>query len=154
MTERSGARFRGKTNFLSETSRSLPASNRCHEYLPRRQSGRGVKLTSHLHIMSRLRLSGDIPLLPLYVRLHILDRDNFTFTRSCVRCIYYYRSILQFYSDCLRAGRSGDRIPVGARFSTPVQTGPEAHPASCTMGTSSFPGVSCGRGVTLTPHHF
>ena len=42
--------------------------------------------------------------------------------------------------------------PVGARFSAPVQTGPVAHPASCTMGTGSFPGVKCGRGVTLTPH--
>jgi hypothetical protein len=29
----------------------------------------------------------------------------------------------------------------GARFSAPVQTGPGAHPASCTMGTRSFPGV-------------
>jgi len=27
-----------------------------------------------------------------------------------------------------------------ARFSAPVQTGPGAHPASCTMGTRSFPG--------------
>jgi len=27
----------------------------------------------------------------------------------------------------------------GARFSVPVQTGSEAHPASCTMGTGSFP---------------
>jgi hypothetical protein len=44
------------------------------------------------------------------------------------------------------------RIPVGARFSAPVQTGPEAHPASRTMGTGSFPEVSCGRGVMLTPH--
>ena len=52
----------------------------------------------------------------------------------------------------LRAGRSGDRIPVGARFSAPVQTGPGAHPASRTMGTGSFPGVKSGRGVTLTPH--
>jgi len=42
--------------------------------------------------------------------------------------------------------------PGGARFSAPVQTGPEAHPASCTMGTGSFPGVRCCRGVTLTPH--
>jgi hypothetical protein len=28
----------------------------------------------------------------------------------------------------------------GARFSAPVQTGPGAHPAFCTMGTESFPG--------------
>jgi hypothetical protein len=41
---------------------------------------------------------------------------------------------------------------VGARFSAPVQTGLGAHPASCTMGTGSFPGVESGRGVTLTPH--
>ena len=51
------------------------------------------------------------------------------------------------YSDSLRARRSGDRVPVEARFSTPVQTGPVTHPASCTMGTESFPGVKrqgCG----------
>ena len=36
----------------------------------------------------------------------------------------------------------------------PVQTGPGAHPASCTMGTGSFPGVKCGRGVLLTTHPF
>ena len=39
-----------------------------------------------------------------------------------------------------------------ARFFAPVQTGPGTHPASCTMGTGSFPGVKSGRGVTLTPH--
>ena len=32
----------------------------------------------------------------------------------------------------------------GARFSAPVQTGPGTHPASCTMGTGSFPGVKSG----------
>jgi len=39
-----------------------------------------------------------------------------------------------------------------AGFSAPVQTGPGAHPASCTMGTGSFPGVKSARGVTLIPH--
>jgi len=34
---------------------------------------------------------------------------------------------------------------VGARFSAPVQAGPGAHPASCSMGTGSFPGVKSGR---------
>ena len=33
------------------------------------------------------------------------------------------------------------RIPVRARFSAPVQTGPGVDPASFTMGTGSFPGV-------------
>ena len=32
------------------------------------------------------------------------------------------------------------------------QTGPMAHPASCKMGTWSFPGVKCGHGVLLTTH--
>ena len=39
----------------------------------------------------------------------------------------------------LRAGRSGDRIPVWARFSAPFQIGPGAYPLSYTMGTGSFP---------------
>ena len=34
----------------------------------------------------------------------------------------------------------------------PVQTGPRAHPATCTMGTGSLPEVKCGRGVLLTTH--
>jgi len=56
------------------------------------------------------------------------------------------------YSDCLLAGGFGNRIPVGAKFFAPVLTGPGAHPASCTMGTGSFPGVKSGRGVTLTTY--
>jgi len=39
---------------------------------------------------------------------------------------------------------------VVARFCAPVQTGPGAHPASCTIDTGSFPGVKSGRNVTLT----
>ena len=47
----------------------------------------------------------------------------------------------------------GGRIPVGARFSAPVQTDPGADPASYTMGTGSFLGVTWqGRGVDHPPH--
>ena len=60
---------------------------------------------------------------------------------------------LSRYSDSLRAGRYGDRIPVGARFSTPVQAGPGAHPFFYTTGTGSFPGLKRpGHGVDHPPH--
>jgi hypothetical protein len=56
------------------------------------------------------------------------------------------------YSDSLRAGRSGDRSSVWARFSTPIHTGPGAHPASYITGTESFPGVKWpGCGVDHPP---
>jgi hypothetical protein len=49
-------------------------------------------------------------------------------------------------------GGSGDRIPAGARLSAAVQTSPGAYPASCTMGTGSFPWVKRpGRGVDHIP---
>jgi hypothetical protein len=53
----------------------------------------------------------------------------------------FWARYLRRYSDWLRAGRSGYRISVRTRFYAPVQTGPEAHQASCIMGTGSFPGV-------------
>ena len=42
--------------------------------------------------------------------------------------------------------------PGGGRDFPPVQTGPGAHPASCKMGTGSFPGVKCSWGVLLSTH--
>ena len=49
---------------------------------------------------------------------------------------------------------SGDRNPVLARFSGPVQTKLGVHPASCTVGTGSFPGGKSagGGGVHHSPH--
>jgi hypothetical protein len=51
-------------------------------------------------------------------------------------------------------GPDGPRIEArwGRDFLHLVQTGPGAHPASCTTGNGTFPGVKCGRGVTLTIH--
>jgi hypothetical protein len=42
--------------------------------------------------------------------------------------------------------------PGGAGFFAHVQTGPGAHPASCTMGTGYFRGIKQpGSGADLTP---
>jgi hypothetical protein len=50
---------------------------------------------------------------------------------------------LRWYSDTLRAGQFGERIPVWARFSASVQIGSKAHPASYTV--SSLPGFFFSR---------
>ena len=72
-----------------------------------------------------------------------LSCASIAFSTAC-----YFDSIISQF----RAERFRDRIPVGATFSAPFQTGPGAHPASCTMGTGFFPEVKSGRGVKLTPH--
>jgi len=54
--------------------------------------------------------------------------------------------VVRWYSDSLRNGRTEDRVPVEARFSAPVQTSPDVHPAPYSMGLSR--GQS-GRGVAL-----
>ena len=74
--------------------------------------------------------------------------------------------IFRFYNvlrsrDCsvgieTRYGLGGPEIESqggGCRFSAPLQTGCEAHPASYTVGTGAFPGVKRpGRGVEPPPH--
>ena len=79
--------------------------------------------------------------------MRVLQPTRFSYPYSIPRNKKCYTGF-----DWLRAGRSGNRNPVKARFSAPVQTGTGAHPASCTMGTVSFPGVKRpGRGVNHPP---
>ena len=55
-------------------------------------------------------------------------------------------------ATCYGLDGSGIESRLKARFSSPFQTSPGAHPASYTMGTGSFPGVKrSGRGVDHPP---
>ena len=59
-------------------------------------------------------------------------------------------SLMSLYSvvggDSLRAGRSWDRIPSGARISTPLQTGPGVRLLSYIKNKGSFQGEG-GKGA-------
>jgi hypothetical protein len=83
----------------------------------------------------------------IYVCIYI-----YIYVYMCL-CVYSLEPRLRSrYNNSLRAGRSGDRIPIGMIFSAPVRTGPGAYQASYTMGTGPFPGVKrLGRGVDHPP---
>ena len=85
--------------------------------------------------------------------MYIVKNDKekkFICSQSFVNAFHWPHYLIEELS--LLAGRYGDRIPVGARFSAPVQTGPGAHPVSYTMGTGSFPVVERpGRGADHPP---
>jgi len=87
------------------------------------------------------------------VWVHAATAQNFAsnYISYIFSMFYILNVLLSRYSDWLWAGRSGIESWWGRDFS-PVQTGPGAHPASCTMGNGSFPGVKCGRGLLLTTH--
>jgi hypothetical protein len=80
---------------------------------------------------------------------------TYMYTRCWKFCIVYIlmgAGIAQ--SEWLATGWTvrGSNPSRGARFFAHVQTGPGAHPASCTMGTGSFPGVKRpGRGADHPP---
>jgi hypothetical protein len=79
--------------------------------------------------------------------------SDFSFETTFVNYILNTHGPLQLsrHSNWLTAGRSGNRITVGARFFEQVQTCPGVHSACCTMGTRSVREKS-GRGVVLTTH--
>ena len=51
----------------------------------------------------------------------------------------------------MEAFRLGNQMPMGTRFSIPVQTDHEVHPALCIMGTGFHFQEESDQGVVLTP---
>ena len=84
-------------------------------------------------------------------RITNLHNEQETCSFMCRRDISV---LVSRYSDSLRAGRSGNRIPVGGEiFSTrPERAWRPPSPLYCTMDIGSFPGVKWpGRGVDHPP---
>ena len=100
-----------------------------------------------LHTTLRLRMNGAIPL-PIQQAFTARRGTRSPLSLPLQMWAGIAQSVLRLATDWT----PGDRIPVGARFFAPVQTGPGAHLASCTMGNGSFLGVKRpGRGVDHPP---
>jgi len=100
----------------------------------------GRDTTTYIQMVTRWRSEMYRLLLPM---CHVYIKVRIKFAS----CLFSYTSLNRMwdewcsrYSDWLWAGWSGDQIPVGLRFSVPVQASPGAHPASYTMGNGVFPG--------------
>jgi hypothetical protein len=105
-------------------------------------------------IEKRLRWSRGLHAALWYPRSRVRSRPKPSDFSSACSTIRYKRPLKVQYqnNEAQDTNKYKKKIPAGARFFAPVQTGPGAHPVSCTIGTGSFPGVESGRGLTLTPH--
>ena len=136
-----------------------------------RRPGRGVRTTpSHRSLSKTLNIHTHVYYYVCIVKLGSWRSENVSYlwlqtgkcetvTKSMQYKNYYVTSSgnLYFlpcsvYSDSLRAARSGIESRWGRDF-PPVKTVPGAHPASCKMGTRSFPGgkVRPGRAAEHSP---
>jgi hypothetical protein len=79
-------------------------------------------------------------------RKRIWRRKRASDTSNSVRCTFLWPGSVVGIATGYGLDGPGIESRWGARFSAPVQTGSGAHPASCTTGTGSFPGVKSGRG--------
>jgi len=83
----------------------------------------------------RERILTDVTSLHECVSIYMVGNERYFIVYYCTD---YGLGYLSRYSDSLRAGRSGDRIPVRARLSAPTQTGSCTHLATYTIGAGSL----------------
>ena len=132
---------------LDRCGKSLPIGIRSPDHPVRSESLYQLSYTG-LYIIFSQRVTQPLNMslsqLQFIVHLCILHTCVYIYTYIC---IYIYVGIATDYEL--------DDPGIESRWRRdfpPVQNGPGAHPASCKMGTVSFPGVKCGRGVLLTTH--
>jgi len=103
---------------------------------------------THTCTHTRVRTHAHTQYTHVHTHAHTYTRTHTrTHTRAQPHTHTHTHTYTHTYTHTIRTGRAvegyglgsqGDRIPVGARFFAPVQTGPGAHPASCLRGTGSL----------------
>ena len=83
---------------------------------------------------------------------HTLAGNSWTTSDLLVMNIVLVLLDTPLYSDWLRTGRSGDRIPVGGEIFRTCPDRPWGPSSLLYNGYRVFPWGKNGRGVTLTPH--
>jgi hypothetical protein len=92
-----------------------------------------------------------INILPSYTSISNFAVDNTIYYH--LKCIYVGPVAQSVWRMATGWTVHGSNPGAGEIFRTRPDR-PRAHPASCTMGTGSFPEVESGRGVTLTAYPY
>ena len=103
------------------------------------------------HVPARTQTS-DYPTRSLHTMSTMLSCLQTLWTGLVYLFIYYKLDLEQLsqYSNSLECGKFGVQTPAGARFFTPFQTGPKAHPASPTIGIPALSQGQSSHSVVLT----
>jgi hypothetical protein len=137
-------------NFLLRRPLSVLQRKRLEEFLISNVSADNIKCCE-LHVTRELRVDQAWHSAHFIMAVRLCAGETESFRKDVFK-ICYVRTLpggpgyLDHYSDSLLAGQSGDRIPVGAVFSTPVQTGPGAYRVSFLK--VKLPGI----GIDHPPH--
>ena len=134
-----------KIFLVCKTSRPAPGPThwKC------RQFGWGEKLIGLIHPVPKLRMSGAIPLLPVYGIMTCRATD---LTCCCCCCCCGRDSSIGIATSYRLDGPASN--PGGSEILRTHKTSPGAHPASFAMGTGYLFRGKSGEGVALTtyPH--
>ena len=155
---------------FQETDRQRPKREACHTHISMAEF---AKIQIFIYVPYKdfydFGTEENLPWHVIQLQIHISSRVQGILKQNhkrwpphplvtCDSVTVYFETVAPDSVVCIPTGYGLEGPGIGSwwrrtKFSELVQTGPGAHPAFCTMGTGSFPGVKrTGRGVNHPPH--